>query len=169
MKLVFFTATLAFALSVWAHGGEDHGEGNAPVTSAGIAPRAVALSEEFELVAVLTEGRLTVYLDRYADNAPVADAEIEIESGTMKSVAVQVAPGVYALSGDAFANPGRYPLTVSVQAGENSDLLTAALEVAAPAAARAQKRTAWAFWGGALALLVGAALLALRRRKNRED
>jgi hypothetical protein len=82
------------------------------------SPRTSAQSEEFELVAVLAEGKLTLYLDRYADNAPVPDAEVEVESGAFKAVAAQVAPGVYTVPGQAFAQPGKHPLTISVQAGD---------------------------------------------------
>lgn len=170
--LIAVVALAVFALSAWAHGGEDHGDGAVPAVADDIAPRAVAQTEEFELVAVLAEGKLTLYLDRYADNAPVPDAEIEVESGTFKAVAAQVAPGVYALPAGAFAKPGKHPLTVSVQAGESADLLTAALEIAEPAATAGQANagTFWAAWGatGAL-LLAGTTLVALRRRKNRED
>lgn len=166
---ISFAATLVFALSAWAHGGEDHGDGAAPAMAVDVAPRAVAQSEDFELVAVLAQGRLTLYLDRYADNAPVADAEIEVESGATKSVAAQIAPGVYAVPGEAFAKAGKYPLTISVQAGESVDLLGATLEFdgAAKAAEHAHSRSEWAIWAAAATLLLaGAALLVLRRRKH---
>ena len=89
-----FIATAFLASAAAAHGGEDHGDGAAPAIAGDVAPRAAAQSAEFELVAVLTEGKLTLYLDRYADNAPVPDAEVEVESGSFKAVAAQVAPGV---------------------------------------------------------------------------
>lgn len=168
-RFISFAATLVFAFSAWAHGGEDHGDGAAPAMAADVAPRAVAQSEDFELVAVLAQGRLTLYLDRYADNAPVADAEIEVESGALKSVAAQIAPGVYALPGEAFARAGKYPLTVSVQAGESADLLSATLEIngAAAGVEHAHSRSEWAIWAAAATLLLaGAALLVLRRRKH---
>lgn len=166
---ISFAATLVFALSAWAHGGEDHGEGDAPAMAADIAPRAAAQSEDFELVAVLTEGKLTLYLDRYADNAPVADAEIEVESGAFKAAAKQLAPGVYAVPGEAFAKSGKYPLTFSVQAGERADLLSATLEFdgAAKDIEHAHSRSEWAIWAAAALLLAGAALLVMRRRKHR--
>lgn len=165
---ISFAATLVFALSAWAHGGEDHGDGAAPVTSADFAPRAVAQSEDFELVAVLAQGKLTLYLDRYADNAPVVDAEIEIESGAMKAVAAQIAPGVYAVPGEAFAKAGKYPLTFSVQAGDAADLLAATLEFngLASGVEHVHARSEWAIWAVAAVLLLAAAvLLAWRRRK----
>lgn len=125
-SLVSFTA--------WAHGGEDHGDTAAPALEADIAPRAVAQSEEFELVAILAQGKLTLYLDRYTDNAPVADAEIEVESGAFKAIATPIGPGVYAVPGQAFAKAGNYPMTLAVQTRDSADLLSATLEHPGPAA-----------------------------------
>lgn len=165
---------MAFLISALAYAGGDssdghsHGEAAKPEMNAGIAPRTSAQSDEFELVAVLAAGKLTLYLDRYADNAPVPDAEVEIESGAFKAVATQIAPGVYAVPGQAFAQPGKHPLTISVQAGDAADLLTATLDLAPPAAGveHAHGWGEWTVWSasGAL-LLVGAGLVAVRRRK----
>jgi LPXTG-motif cell wall-anchored protein len=155
-------------LAVWAHGGEDHGDAVAPPTPGDTAPRASARTEDFELLAVLAGGRLTLYLDRNADNAPVAGALLEVESGAFKAVAKEVAPAVYALPADAFAKPGKYPLTISVQAGETADLLTATLDLAAPepAVEHVHTRDEWAVWGGAgIVLLAGIGLVVLRRRR----
>jgi len=41
-------------------------------------PRLVASSEAYELVAILNDERLTIYLDRFEDNAPVTDANITV-------------------------------------------------------------------------------------------
>ncbi len=172
MKNIFpFVVAMALALPAWGHGDEDHGDAPAPAMAVEAAPRAVAVSDEFELVAVLRGGKLTLYLDRFATNEPVADATVEVESGALKAVATQVAPGVYALDGASFAKPGKYPLTISVQAGDSADLLAATLDLAGAAdgVAHAHSEGEWAVWGvsGAL-LLVAAVLLALRRKKNRE-
>lgn len=166
---LFFFAALFLAFPARAHEGHDHDAAAAGLKTEA-APRAVAQSEAFELVAVLAQGQLTLYLDRFADNAPVADAEIEIESGPMKAVARQVAPGVYALSGERFASPGKHLLTFTVQSGEDADLLTASLDIDAGAATSASGWSAWAAWGGVGALLLaGTTLFALRRKKNREE
>jgi cobalt-zinc-cadmium efflux system membrane fusion protein len=61
--------------------GHTHGGAVPPEVIAEVAPRTSAQSDEFELVAVLADGKLTLYLDRYTDNAPVPDAEVEVESG----------------------------------------------------------------------------------------
>jgi LPXTG-motif cell wall-anchored protein len=167
---ISFIAAAFLASAAWGHGGEDHGAAAAPVLAGDVAPRTSAQSDEFELVAVLAEGKLTLYLDRYADNAPVPDAEIEVESATFKAVAAQIAPGVYSVPGQAFAQPGRHPLTISVQAGDAADLLTAMLDLALPAAGveHAHGWGEWTVWGASGALLLaGAGLVAVRRRKRK--
>lgn len=154
--------------AAWGHGGEDHdhGDGAATALPTEIAPRAVARSDDFELVAVLADGRLTLYLDRNADNAPVAGAALEVESGAFKAVAREVAPAVYVVPGDNFAKPGNYPLMFTIQAGETADLLSATLELAAPEAPveHVHSRDEWAVWAGAAAVLLAGIGLALLRR-----
>jgi hypothetical protein len=165
--LAMLMAALSF--SAWAHGGEDHGSEAGPAPSTATAPRAVAQSEDFELVALLEGKKLMLTLDRFATNEPVIDAQIELESGALKTMAVQVAPGVYSVPAAVFASPGKYPLAISVQAAELSDLLTTALEVPATAVSADQNKPwdPWAVWGGSGALLVvGAGFIAARRRNN---
>lgn len=168
--VVFFLLAACLATVARAHGGEDHDHEVAPALSGRSAPRASAQSEAFELVAVLAGGTLTLYLDRSADNAPVADAVLEVESGTFRAAATPVAPGVYALPGEAFARPGRYPLTIAVQARESADLLTATLELTPPAAgvAPAPGGGTWTLWGVAVGglLVVAGGLAVLRRRRH---
>jgi hypothetical protein len=163
-------------LGARAHGGEDHGDEAAPpavVAEAG--PRATAASEDFEFVALAQGGQLLIYLDRFATNEPVANAEVEIESGAFRAVATALGPGVYAVAGDAFKAPGRHPLTVSIQtdtkSGGVSDLLSATLEVAAPATSVAPPTSRWANQAGlVVAALALAATIAItvRRRMRRK-
>lgn len=167
-------AAAVVSFAAWAHGGEDHGPA-APALVGDIAPRAVAQSGEFELVAILTQGRLTLYLDRYTDNSPVADAEIEVESGAFKAVAKPLAPGVYEVPGAAFAQAGKIPLTLFVQTGDSADLLSATLEQPGPLAApepvhSRSERPLWlaaAAAAAAVALAATALRLVRRRRQHR--
>lgn len=135
-----------------------------------IAPRAYAQTPDFELVAQLHGGTLTLTVDRFATNEPVADAQIEVESGTaLKALAQQTAPGVYTVQADALATPGRYPLSVSVQAGDVADLLSATLDVAPPSTVLAHTHNGgeWTSWGLSAAVLsAGLALLVVRRAKR---
>lgn len=163
-------SSAATPLPVRAHGGEDHGDEVAAIPTAVMAPRAIAETAEFELVAVLEGKKLSFTLDRFATNEPVADAQIEVESGALKAVATQVAPGVYSIPGESFVPPGKYPLAISVQAGESADLLTATLDLSTPVTAgdHVHATSEWVIWSAAAALLLaGGGLAARHRRKNR--
>lgn len=167
---VILSAVLTSASwTAWAHGGEDHGADAPPTASASLAPRASAQTEDFELVAQLQGTTLTLTLDRFATNAPVVDAQIEVESGTvLKEVAKQIAPGVYAVKADALATPGKYPLSFSVQAGDTSDLLAATLDISPPREKLAHVHGwgEWATWAiSAAVLIAGLGLVVVRHRK----
>ena len=153
-----------FALPATVRGG---GPTSAPAAESSV--RVATATEDLELVAALDGPRLTLYLDRFATNAPVVGAQVELESGRLKAVATQVAPGQYAVDGEHFAHPGRYPLVISVEAEALVDLLTATLEVPQPAVIAAPTRPwlALALGGGTAALLlVGAGFVAGRHRKR---
>lgn len=136
MKSLFIL--MAFLLSllrlnlVYAHGNDDHEHAAPAATVVQVAPRASAQTEDFELVAVLQGRSLIIYLDRFADNELVAGALIEVESGNLlKVIAKQTAPGVYVLelAKGVFEKAGKYPLSISVQAGDLGDVMTASLDI----------------------------------------
>ena len=165
---LFITAFFLFApLTIFAHGDEDHGA-PAPSVTRSVAPRAVASSEEFEAVAVLEGKKLLLHLDRFASNAPVTGAKVEIEGGGLKGTAAETSPGVYALDAASIA-PGKHPLTISIEAGESADLLSATLDIA-PAPVGAAQDYGWSVlmaWMSAGALvLVSGMLWVIRRRKQ---
>ncbi|HMM52875.1 MAG TPA: hypothetical protein PKD87_14845 [Burkholderiaceae bacterium] len=177
--VVSFTASLTGA--ALAHEGHDHAD--APVPSVAVAPRASARTDDFELVAALEDGQLAIYLDRFATNEPVADAQVEVDEGAGAIAAPQVAPGVYRVPGARSAVPGSHALTVSVQAGDVSDLLMVTLDV--PAASGSQSvlgtgattpASGWTLLPpGAVWLAPAAAMLAVliavvaRRRRRAGD
>ncbi len=164
-----------------AHEGHDHAD--APAPSVAVAPRAIALTDDFELVAALEDGQLTIYLDRFATNEPVADAQVEVDEGAGAIAAPQIAPGVYRVPGARSAAPGSHALTVSVQAGDVSDLLMTTLDVPtvsgsppAPGAGAPTVASGRAslppsvIWGAsAAAVLAVVAVVARRRRGDRGD
>lgn len=165
----------------WSHGDEDHGDTPATSTPAQQAPRASAQTDSFELVAVLDQGdaqhppTLTIYLDQLDTNEPVAQASIDVESGAFKASAQPAGPGVYTVPGSAFAKPGRYPLTFTVQSADTADLLNATLVTGphdahgepAQAAGAAHTRWRWLAAGAALLIALGAAAALSARRRQR--
>ncbi len=170
---------LVFATSgspVWAHGADDH-EHAAPVGAVvAIAPRASAQTEDFELVLVWQGKSLLIYLDQFADNVAVAGANLEVEltgAGAFKALAKQIAPGEYRLdlpkaTQDALQKPGKYPFSITVQAGELGDVMAANLEIADPALDEHDhpESRSWLWWslgGVGLFLLFGTGLVMRRR------
>lgn len=164
-----FIAAFLLALSwpLLAHEGHDH-EAAAKPADVRLAPRFEIRSEDLEIVGVLAGRDLIVYVDRAGDNAPVPGAQIEIDGQGIKGVASEMADGVYLLSGVPLTQAGRYPLTLTVQAGDIIDLLAATLEIgevaAAPAGDGPADHNGWFYAGLALLLLAGGLLARHRRR-----
>ena len=132
MKLIPILLILVLcliSLLAQAHGDEDHGAAPATVAIGG-APRIVTHSDLFELVGIVENGAITLYLDRFADNSPVTDAKIEVEVGAEKGVATVNSNGTYRFPAKAFAEPSEMPVTFTVSAGNDSDLLAGDLVVA---------------------------------------
>lgn len=159
---------LPVPLPVAAHEGHDHAAEAKPADIR-LAPRFEARGDTLEVVGVLAGKDLVVYLDRADDNAPIDGAEIEIEAPEFKGVAVPVGDGVYQVPAEALAAPGSHSLTITVQAGELADLLTAGLEVGTPATPAAAERNAASLWwlAAGIPLLLLGGVLASRRRSHR--
>jgi len=65
--------------------------------------------------------------------------------------------------------PGKHPLTISIEAGETADLLSAMLDTSQPVATDvgAHGWSPWVVWIVAALLLAAGSLLVYRRRKAR--
>ena len=165
MKWFVHLMLLVWPAIALADAGHDHGAA-LPAVPATLVPRIEAQSESFELLAALENGKLTLYLDRFATNEPVSNAHIEIESGAFKAVAQPGADGVYTVPGEAFASPGEYPLVFTIQAADGSDLLSGTLSVrqTSSPSAQAYDWNEWLVWvTSGVGVLFGAAWLLLRR------
>lgn len=160
-KIALAVALACPAALLAGPGGPGHEHDEAKAAPAGLAaPRFESHSELFELVGVLENGKVTLYLDRYRDNVPVTDAKLEVEGGAFKGEATAEAGGTYTLPGDRFASPGRHALTFTVTAGGEIDLLNGVLEVASPGTVRsasAESHHSSQYWP----LALGVAVLAL--------
>lgn len=133
-----------------------------------VRPSFEAASELFELVGRIKDGRLTLTLDRWTNNEPVSGARIEIELNGRNLVAEAQADGSYALDAAPFAAPATYPLTITITAGDESDLLAADFVVAANTASATPTAgsTPLGFGIAAALALLAAAVATLRRRKG---
>lgn len=120
---------------------------DAPAAQGSLAdasPRMEAKSDQFELVATLAGGELSMLIDRFQTNEPVLQAKVEVESGKAKAVAKFHADhGDYAVDDPALLKalsaPGAHPLVITVIAGKESDLLEGTLNVTQAGLAAAQE------------------------------
>ena len=158
---------------VLAHGDEDH---SADTKSKAVATtpttggqRWEISSPEVELLGILQDGKLTLYADHYASNAPLLDAKIELESGGRTVQAEAAADGSYRIAADWLKQPGKHEVVVSVRAGELQDLLISSLEIpAATPAVHARTWLSYAKWlaGGVAGMILLVLVVRWRRRKH---
>lgn len=125
---------IAFALVGTAIAHPGHGDEPPPPSTA--APRAVAHSDIFDLVAVLgPDGRLWLYLDRHATSEPLDNAAIEATIDGQPVSVSREGEALYVLAHPTLAQPGLRNLVFTVTAGADMDLLPVSIEVPASAVA----------------------------------
>lgn len=132
------------APSVWAHGGEVHGD-EKPVTSSTIGPRMDSHSDVFELVAIPSArdgGTLAVYLQEFWTNRAVENATVELTAAD-ETITGVFDKGVYRFKAAWVLKPGAYDLTFSITAGDQSDLLIGRLDIPEPPPVAATHDTLW--------------------------
>src|SRR5882757_5708448 len=144
--LLLAAIVLAPAFPVRAHEGHVH-EPAAPTTAAGL-PRLVTKSESYELVAILDGKQLTIYLDRFVDNAPVADASIDVAIEGETVAAKRNSDGTYALTSNLFGGQGVVELVFDIK-GSVDDLLIGKLRLPGDPE-KPSGPTSWYGWPSAL-------------------
>lgn len=115
-----------------AHEGHDHGAPPPPVSTT-VAPRMEASTSAIELVAVAGRKEVTIYLDDFRSNAPIEDAQIEVDAAGATLKATPVGEGAYVVTPEWAATPGSYDLAFTIQAGDLLDILTGTLVIPPPA------------------------------------
>jgi len=167
-------------LPAMGHEGDDH---RGPPASAVIPalPRLAAQSELYELVAVLEGDHLTIYLDRFEDNAPVSGANITVSIDGAPVTAEATGNETYVVASKLFGGRTSVELVFDIRSPLGDDLLIGRLALPQVALTPERASTTWyerlsaALRHGAqdhltlliLSLLVGAGLgIALRGRRR---
>ena len=175
IRVILFSAYVATSLlpiAARADAGHDHAAPAASGTPGANVPRVEAQSDLFEIVGVVQNGALTLFLDRYATNDPVVDAKIDIEAGSVKGAAQANPDGTYTFKHAVLTQPGQLPVTFAIAAGSDSDLLTGELVIADSAAAKAPadddplRKRWWWVAAGALFLFAGIVIAWWSRRQR---
>jgi len=127
-KALLLAVTLALISPAFAHEGHDHGSPIVEVPTTN-QPRATAVSEDYEIVAVLKGDALIIYVDRFADNSPVTQARLAVTIGSSDLEPELMPDGVFKLRANELLLPGKHELVFSIQEASKSDLLITSLEV----------------------------------------
>jgi hypothetical protein len=165
--LFAWLVAMLFALPSHAGDGHDHGDA-APSAAAGPAlPRFSAVSELFELVGIVDGKKLTVFLDRFEDNAPVQGAKLELDLGGAKVALEEHEPGLFEGTLAEEPKPGVIAVTATVSTAKDTDLLAGELDVHEHEHAETTGTRSWrdfAPWVLALAVAAGVAGWAVKRK-----
>ncbi len=115
-----------------AHGGDDHAhEEPAPVV-AGSAPQIELEGADLELVGVVVNRTMKIYLDHHDTNEPVKGAVINVSAdGIPAGTAKQETPGTYTLPAPWADEPGTKALKFVIEVAGAKTELTGELEIAA--------------------------------------
>lgn len=132
IKQYFLSLTLIlsgfFSVAI-AHEGHQH-EKDKPGSIVTVAPTLTAVSENYELVGVLQARQMTVYLDQFASNAPVIDAELEFDFSGTAVKATRNADGTYSITlPKSIDLKSSLPVTVTIIAATGADLLSGDLVI----------------------------------------
>jgi membrane fusion protein, heavy metal efflux system len=112
----------------FAHEGHENDDATRSALSSSTYPRVTAHSELYGLVGIVRGERLSIYLDRFAINEPVADAKVKVAIADAEPVdAAPAEKGVYTISFPRSARTGSVEIVFSVTAASGDDLLVGAL------------------------------------------
>lgn len=114
------------------HAGDEGHAHDGPGAASAQSPRVVAISETFQLVGILKGGKLTIYLDRESDNAPVIDAKITLSASGPQVMATLTKDGTYEIPAGDWAKPGENEMQFSIATAGTSDLLGGVLILREP-------------------------------------
>lgn len=169
LPLAFLAVWAAWPSAAMAGDGHDHGDGAKEAPAAAALPRFTATSEAFELVGVIDGKQLTLYLDHAPTNAPVKDAKLSLSVGGAQVATKAQADGEFIATLAQEPKPGVTPVTATITAGNESDLLAGEIDIHADEHADSHSDRSWKFWAawavGAAVVLGG--LAALRKRMTR--
>src|SRR5215217_7384649 len=102
---IFFVAS-SVGRTVFAHEGHEHDDGARAALIASTHPRVTAKSELYEIVGILKDGRLSIFLDRLATNEAVGNAQVKVAIGGREPVDAEPAPNaIYSVALPSGATP----------------------------------------------------------------
>lgn len=154
----FMSLFLGLGVSV-AHEGHDHADKSSAVSSA--YPRVVARSDLYEIVGVVKDRQLSIFVDDAVTNEPVADAALQVTVGDSGAIEARAeGNGVYTAMLPDRKSSGPVEIIFSVAAAKGDDLLVDSLALPPSAGPLQKDEHGWLSTSRNAALLALAALVA---------
>ena len=138
-----------------AHEGQNHDKELKPQNNVATAPALTAVSENYELVAIVQAKQMTVYLDQFESNTPVVDADLDFDfSGTVVK-ATRNSDGTYTVALPKNVDlKSSIPVTITILAAAGADLLSGDLVIP-----KLETHSSWStFW---VVVIITACVIAL--------
>ncbi|WPB58013.1 hypothetical protein [Xylophilus sp. GOD-11R] len=124
--LLWLSLAALFCPSAQADAGHDHGAAPAAVSGPAL-PRFTAMSDQFEMVGIVDDRSLTLYLDRFADNTPASGAKVDLEIAGAKVPLQESQPGEFHGMLASALPTGTSAVTATVVDRADTDILAADL------------------------------------------
>ena len=138
--LLFF---ISVSLGVFAHAGpghdHDHGASLSAQSKKPTNPRVTMMSDTYELVGILKDHALQIYLDRRSDTSPVTTAKIELTINGSSIAAKPQPDGSYLVESPVLDAHEKLEVVASITSGEMSDLLVGTLDATIAASSQSKK------------------------------
>ena len=149
-----FLAAGIFAVAS-AHEGHNHDKELKPQSNVAAAPILTAVSEKYELVAIVQGRQMAVYLDQFESNAPVIDADLDFDFSGTGVKATRNTDGTYSVALPKNVDlKSTMPVTITILAAAGPDLLSGDLVIP-----KSEAHSSWsALW---VVAIVAACLIAL--------
>lgn len=144
-----FSAVILCLLSLLAaraHEGHSHDDDSAKAALAASAyPRTTAQSELYEVLGIVRDKRLTVYIDRFASNEPVTDVRLKVAIGDGDPAeATPTGNGSYVVPVSDLQAAGSVEVVFTIEANTGDDLLVSSLSIPqAPGSITASTPSKW--------------------------
>ena len=153
--LVFTFLMTGIVAVASAHEGHNHDQEREPQSNVAAAPTLTAVSENYELVAIVQWRQMTVYLDQFESNAPVIDADLDFDFSGTGVKATRNADGTYSVALPKNVDlKSTMPVTITILAAAGPDLLSGDLVIP-----KSEAHSSWSdLW---VLAIVAACLIAL--------
>jgi len=165
--LVQLIAVLTLAISPisYAGPGHDHGDEKPNQQQAKTLPRFYAESDLYELVGVIRDKQITLYLDRYATNEAVKGANLEVEIDGVKMAVKPHGDGEYLIELKDKIKDQPTPISVTINDGGVNDILVSTIDLSQFENSSVMN---WKTWLKLLVLMCFVAGVAYWSYRNRE-